>query len=64
MTTTLEFDNDSSLEMNALEVEMPPEAVMMALKGGDIMSWKKKILKSIEAPCDSIVGLGMTAYKD
>jgi hypothetical protein len=34
VTITLEFDDDSSLEMDALEVETPPEAVIKR-KAGD-----------------------------
>jgi hypothetical protein len=34
MTTALEFDHDSSREMDALEVETPPEAVIEP-KAGD-----------------------------
>jgi hypothetical protein len=62
MTTTLEFDDDSSLEMDALEVETPPGEAVIEPKGGDIISWKGNIPKSIKAPYNSIMGLGMIAY--
>jgi hypothetical protein len=61
MTTTLEFDDDSSLEMYDLEVETPPKAVIKP-KAGDIISWKGNVSKSIKAPYNSIMGLGMIAY--
>ena len=60
MTTTLVFDDDS-VETDALEVETLPEAVIEP-KAGDVISWKKNILKSTKAPYNSIVGLGMIAY--
>jgi hypothetical protein len=60
MTTALVFDDDSSLETDALEVETPPEAVIEP-KAGNVMSWKKNILKSTKAPYNSIVGLRMIA---
>jgi hypothetical protein len=62
MMTALAFDDDSSLETDALEVEMPSEGVIKP-KAGNIMPWKKNILKSsTKAPYNSIVGLGMIAY--
>jgi hypothetical protein len=48
-TAALEFDNVSSLKMDALEDKTPPEAVIEP-KVGNIVSWKKSILKSIKAP--------------
>jgi hypothetical protein len=57
MTTTLEFDDDSSLEMADLEVEAVIEP-----KAGDVLSWKRNVSKSIKAPYNSIMGLGMIAY--
>jgi hypothetical protein len=57
MMTALMFDDDSRLETDAQEVETPPEAVIKS-KAGNVVSWKKNVLKSTKAPYNSIVGLG------